>query len=129
MQEYRTRLGLLERVVNGAGSGIWETPQVGVEYLDGMYKGQQAYTMNFAATIGTAGVQVLLASSAWTRIISQEGWMRDATTSNQPINGYASSAVNAGAFLTEATGAVDLYLGTERDDVGDSYDVTLRYLK
>jgi len=41
LAERRQRLGLLERVVNDAPSGIWETPTTGYEYLDGFEAGSQ----------------------------------------------------------------------------------------
>jgi hypothetical protein len=66
--EYRARLGLKERVVNGAPSGIFETPVVGYEYLDGrLYKGQTVYVQAFRQD-PAAGTIVLAAIEGATRV-------------------------------------------------------------
>jgi hypothetical protein len=128
-QEYRDRLGLRERVVNDAASGIWETPVVGYEYLDGLANGKQAYVSRYAATITVAGTQVLDATPSITAVVGQSGSLTDAGTGDVMPVGTMLSAATGGGVIIDATNGLELRLGTDFDEVGDSYDIYVRGTK
>jgi hypothetical protein len=129
IHDYRARLGLKELLVNDAPSDNWQTPVVGKEYLDGMHAGQQVYAIRYAATITVAGTQILDAATKFTKLIGQDGHATDAATGDVIAAGASAGPTAFACPFLDATNGLELRLGTDFDEVGDSYDIIVRGIR